>query len=459
MLRGGRLFCASCGQVETFDLVRDPTTTTKTAECTVCGKEYTSNASAENLYMEGVDYDFQRTVVAAQMGMQPQSDDDLLLFCSGCFQNTQHKENYIAIVRGEKTEYFGCLSCQKVRMGRTRRNKDGSYTSLDTPNTPSLASTYHQSDGNDGYGGWGYCNHWRDPVKVGRWTVYVSASSDRPTITQRAAVPRGKEPIMPDYGLYFATDRTGYGIGWGAKVQTTPDFPAQELEFVTVYPRLFYDWVDMGAPRSPIVIKLVEWAVKKIKEGKKLDLGCFGGHGRTGTFLALLYITIEGLTATEAMKAVWARHCEQAIETYVQKKFIYEFNGEKPPPPPVSTYGSGTGTSGVKGVKRNSKYKYLSRKEKKQLKSSRKKNRRMLRDCVTEAVAAGIKSRKVLEEGGRLWGCERCGNIKRSNGTFGMSKDAKWHTYCSKCTQTSLHTRPGVLYELLVESDKSLLRG
>ncbi|KKL95945.1 hypothetical protein LCGC14_1849510 [marine sediment metagenome] len=451
----GRLFCASCGQVETFQILESTNRFKQEVTCTVCGHDYSMNTEIENLYMEGVDYDFQRRVNGEQSGKEETKQDDYLyLFCSGCFKNTQHKEKYIAISGGVRTEHFQCLICQKDRVGKTRRNADGSYEYLDSEPRASLASTYHQKGTGDdayGFGGWSYCDHWRDPVRVGEWKVYVSASSDRPTPTERAAKKENEQPILPDYGLYFATDRTGYGVGWGAKVQTTPDFPTNELGLVTAYPRLFYDWVDMGAPRGPIVIKLVAWAVEKIKSGVKLDLGCFGGHGRTGTFLALLLMEIEGLTAAEAMKEVWTRHCEQAIETYVQKKFIYEFNGEKAPPPPVSTYTSNF-KSGVTGKKaEGNKFKYLSRKEKKKLKASRRRVRRELKDCVVSAVEAGVTSRKVLEADGKIWSCGKCGKIKRSTGTLGEGRDAKWFIWCQGCTQAVQHVRPEVLFDLLGE--------
>jgi len=452
----GNLFCVSCGQVEQFRIVHHLGGEAPLAECNICSNEYSMNTSGANLYLEGVDYEFQRKVNQWESEPsgpeQTEKNEEPLLFCVDCFQNMPHKTKYVSISHGRRTEHFQCLTCQKDRVNRTWRTTDGTYKTS-TSNIQPLTTSNLPDQSNDDYGRWGYCTveHWRDPIKIGKWTVYVSASSDRPTPTQRARLPQKDQPILPDYGLYFSTEGGRYGMGWSAKVQTTPDFPVQELGFVTAYPRLFYDWLDMGAPRSSVVLKLVAWAAAKIREGKKLDLGCFGGHGRTGTFLALLFIEIENITADEAMKAVWTRHCEQAIETYIQRKFIYEFNGERAPSPPPSTYMSNVTTpSGVKKEGGN-KFKYLSHKEKKRLKASRRRTRVELKECVTAALAAGVTTRKVLEEDGKLWTCGKCGSIRTNIGTFGSQQDATWAIWCQSCKKMVQHTRPEILFELLEE--------
>ncbi len=255
---------------------------------------------------------------------------------------------------------------------------------------------------------------------------------------------------MPDYGLYFAADKGGYGLGWGAKVQATPDFPVEELGLTTAYPRVFYDWQDMGAPRGAIVIRLVEWAAEKIKAGKKVDLGCFGGHGRTGTFLALLFIEMEGMTAVEAMKAVWSRHCESAIETYAQKKFIYEFNGERAPA--FSTPAASNLNSGVtKPTPKPNNYQSSSKLKRKELKSARRRTRVEIKACVTDAITTGVTSRKVFEEDGTIWMCSKCGHIKLGGNSFGGQRDAKWVIWCQGCYETNQHIRPESLFDLLEE--------
>ena len=137
--------------------------------------------------------------------------------------------------------------------------------------------------------------------------------------------------------------------------------------------------------------------------------------------------------------------------SFVGKRFIYEYNGEVIPsalmPAATSTY-----KSGVTGKKNTGNtYKYMSRKEKKRLKASRRRVRRELKECVTTAIAAGVTSRKVLEQDGTIWTCGKCGNLKKSDGTFGSTRDAKWFIWCKKCQSTVQHIRPEVLFDLLVE--------
>jgi protein-tyrosine phosphatase len=61
--------------------------------------------------------------------------------------------------------------------------------------------------------------------------------------------------------------------------------------------------------------------------GKVVEVGCFGGHGRTGTLLALIIGEVEGLNAPEAIKAIRTRYCDKAVETYDQVEGIARYLG------------------------------------------------------------------------------------------------------------------------------------
>ena len=57
------------------------------------------------------------------------------------------------------------------------------------------------------------------------------------------------------------------------------------------------------------------------RAGERVELGCLGGHGRTGTALAALAI-LTGLPAAEAVTWTRTTYCPKAIETEAQESFI-----------------------------------------------------------------------------------------------------------------------------------------
>lgn len=93
-------------------------------------------------------------------------------------------------------------------------------------------------------------------------------------------------------------------------------------------PVLFIDWKDHGAP-PPGIVKWVDWAANLMAEGKTLQIGCMGGHGRTGTFIALVALKM-GLVnnALQAHYFTWKNVCYNTIESIAQEKTIYAFAGE-----------------------------------------------------------------------------------------------------------------------------------
>ena len=160
-----------------------------------------------------------------------------------------------------------------------------------------------------------YCRHWRDKFDLmDGLVIYASAWSDRP-LNANQQVLWGND-VRPDMGFYL--DEM-----WGSQgVMVSPDFPpAPWVGATDDYPRLLYPWVDHAAPGDLDHFHLAcEWVLTELRNGKVIDIGCWGGHGRTGTMLACLLV-IQGLDADTAMKQVNDRYCVQAIESFSQETF------------------------------------------------------------------------------------------------------------------------------------------
>ena len=133
-----------------------------------------------------------------------------------------------------------------------------------------------------------------------------------------------------DYGLFFSA-------GWEhveGKSVTMLDVGSVRPNDIPVFgeddrsdwpPMAVIEWPDMKAPPERCV-KYAVWAHEQWKSGKSIQFGCYGAHGRTGTFLGALFV-LAGLAKTgqEAQDLVHKHHCKDAIETAVQRDWLKAF--------------------------------------------------------------------------------------------------------------------------------------
>jgi protein-tyrosine phosphatase len=105
----------------------------------------------------------------------------------------------------------------------------------------------------------------------------------------------------PDYGLYL-------DHRW------QPPWPHDHL-----------DWPDFGIPAStaPVVVALGS-VLDRARAGRRVEVGCLGGHGRTGTALACLAI-MTGHPAHDSVDWVRTAYCASAVETPEQETFVAQF--------------------------------------------------------------------------------------------------------------------------------------
>lgn len=165
------------------------------------------------------------------------------------------------------------------------------------------------------------CHHRMDPVPLlNGITLYASAAHST----------REDDEIRPDYGCYFDAI-------W------KPDCIA-----------FYAHWQDFGLPTLPLetFIEFLE-LVLEYAEGYAVEVGCIGGHGRTGTALACMAV-LAGDTPMTAVERIRDLYCDKCVETKQQEwlvEAVYAHINNQPipeqPPAPVwkSSYSSGTKSS------------------------------------------------------------------------------------------------------------------
>jgi len=109
--------------------------------------------------------------------------------------------------------------------------------------------------------------------------------------------PYGRDE-QPDYGLYF-DDR------W------QPPWPHDHVE-----------WPDFGVPSDALgSLTSLRSLRDRARAGQRVEIGCLGGHGRTGTALACL-VVLTGVPAADATAWVRSVYCADAVETRQQEAFV-----------------------------------------------------------------------------------------------------------------------------------------
>lgn len=84
-------------------------------------------------------------------------------------------------------------------------------------------------------------------------------------------------------------------------------------------------WPDFGLPPDVAGLRsaLVD-LLDRSRAGDEVELGCLGGHGRTGTALACLAV-LTGTPPADAVDWVRAHYCDRAVETDAQRSFVETF--------------------------------------------------------------------------------------------------------------------------------------
>jgi len=110
-------------------------------------------------------------------------------------------------------------------------------------------------------------------------------------------------------------------------------------------------WRDHGLPvYMTVAYDAIVDVWSKVLDGQNIEVGCIGGHGRTGTVLACFAILAGAKSAEEAIAHVHTHYCNRAVEGDEQKWFVSWFeaklhNRTLAVPTPVSKTKANYGTS------------------------------------------------------------------------------------------------------------------
>jgi hypothetical protein len=116
------------------------------------------------------------------------------------------------------------------------------------------------------------------------------------------------EGLAPELGLYLG----------GRRSQRRYD-PALR------WPHEWIHWPDFLLPRDPeAAVRHIHGLAANARAGRRVEVACYGGVGRTGTVIACLAV-VAGLTPDDAID--WARehHHHRAVETPWQRRWVHRF--------------------------------------------------------------------------------------------------------------------------------------
>jgi protein-tyrosine phosphatase len=116
-------------------------------------------------------------------------------------------------------------------------------------------------------------------------------------------LPSGRLIRGPEFGLYL--------------LGSAPDGVPWEFYWVA--------WPDFRLPADPAAAREAFAEALERSAAERVEVGCMGGLGRTGTALACIAV-LDGVPAREAVAYVRRRYNARAVETPWQRRFVARFS-------------------------------------------------------------------------------------------------------------------------------------
>ncbi len=111
----------------------------------------------------------------------------------------------------------------------------------------------------------------------------------------------------------------------GYRQDERPDFGLYlDPQWRPPWPHGHVDWPDFGLPVDDGELHTaLDDLLRRARGGASVEIGCLGGHGRTGTALACLAVLSR--LDVDPVEWVRARYCDRAIETAEQVDYVHRF--------------------------------------------------------------------------------------------------------------------------------------
>lgn len=123
----------------------------------------------------------------------------------------------------------------------------------------------------------------------------------------------GASGYYPREGFDVYVDLTAPGVGQTSLPWETPV-------------RIDFKISDQSVPKEVGRFKkLVTYLCTQLQDGRRVHVGCMGGHGRTGLVLSAVYKELTG--DKDAIQWVRKNHCDRAVESEKQIAFLVKHYG------------------------------------------------------------------------------------------------------------------------------------
>lgn len=142
---------------------------------------------------------------------------------------------------------------------------------------------------------WGKVSYWKDQCQHSQTCFTLPSGTE--VFCSSVMAPLGRKP---DFALYLDHEWRSPGFAY------------------------YIEWKDFDTPEEAALddaVLIVADVYKKARKGLFVEVGCIGGHGRTGTVLAIMCV-LEGLDTTEAISYVRSNYCKRAIESSSQEWMV-----------------------------------------------------------------------------------------------------------------------------------------
>jgi hypothetical protein len=208
--------------------------------------------------------------------------------------------------------------------GTSRASKSGK--ALGTAVTTAVKKSY---DGTYGYGN--YDNYQKGVAKPALAVYERCFHNHKPlkiTVADKDYFIYGgscSDPVVKDADIYVGFERF--------MKDSTQSYPWSSGASFT------FPIVDGNVPTSVDDTKmLLKYLADNLAAGKKIHIGCIGGHGRTGTILAALVTYMTG--NKDSIEYVRKNYCEKAVETTTQIQWLNKHWGIEKATPSKGHYTS-----------------------------------------------------------------------------------------------------------------------